>query len=82
MGRRDFNRPTFRTRGRSTESITGSDVPSEFRATPRLPIPKADQRREAERALRDFMGKKPSHQQPLKPVSIMPPDDDDGEAPF
>jgi hypothetical protein len=82
MGRRDFNRPTFRTRGRQTESISGSDVPSEFRTTPRMPRPKADQRREAEKALREFAAKKPAHQQPLKPVSIMPPDDDDGEVPF
>ncbi len=81
MGRRDFNRPSFRTRRRSTESITGSDVPSEFRTTPRLPRPKADMRREAEKALRDFMAKRPSHQQPLKPVSIIPTEDDE-EPPF
>jgi hypothetical protein len=77
MGGRNWDRPSFKTRGRTTESITGSSgVPSEFRTTPRLPRPKAEQRKEAEAALREFMAKKPSYQQPLKKVSILPDDDD------
>jgi hypothetical protein len=82
MGKRDFGRPSFRTRGRSTENINGRDVPSEFRTIPPLPRPKASLRREAEKALRDFMAKKPSHQQPLEKVNILPPWDDDDPTPF
>jgi hypothetical protein len=77
MSARNWDRPSFKTRGRTTESISGSDVPAEFRTTPRLPRPKAALRREAEKALRDFMAKKPTYQQPLQKVNIMPPDDDD-----
>jgi hypothetical protein len=76
MGKRDFERPSFRTRGKSTESITGSDVPPEFRTLPPMPRPKAALRREAEKALREFIAKRPSHQQPLPKVNIMPDDDD------
>jgi hypothetical protein len=74
---RNWDRPSFKTRGRRTENISGADVPEEFRTTPRLPRPKADQRREAEAALREFMSKKPAHQQPLAKVNILPIDDDD-----
>jgi hypothetical protein len=85
MTRRDFRRPTFRTRGRATESITGSDVPSEFRTTPRWPRPKKELRREGEKALREFMARKPvpSHQQQLpEKVNILPPWDDDDPTPI
>jgi hypothetical protein len=41
-----------------------------------MPRPKASLRREAEKALRDFMAKKPRHQQPLEKISIIPGDDD------
>jgi hypothetical protein len=85
MGKRNFDRPSFRTRGRSTESITGGDVPQEFRTTPRsLPQPKADLRREAEKALLEFKAKKaPSYQQQLEKVSIIPSGDlDDDDIPF
>jgi hypothetical protein len=76
MSKRTFDRPSFRTRGRTTESISGADVPSEFRTIPPMRRPKADQRREAEAALREFMSKKLA-QQPLAKISIIPVDDDD-----
>jgi hypothetical protein len=77
MGKRNFDRPSLRTRGRDTECINGgSGVPPEFRTIPPLPRPKASLRREAEKALREFMAKKLAHQQPLQKVNIMPDDDD------
>jgi hypothetical protein len=60
MSGRNWDRPSFKTRGRTTEAIDGGNVPSEFRTMPRsLPRPKADQRREAEAALREFMKRQP-----------------------
>jgi hypothetical protein len=77
-GRFNWNHPRYQRQGKRTEDVNGNDVPSEFRTRPRsLPRPKAEQRREAEKALREFMAKKPAHQQPLDKVSIIPTDDDD-----
>lgn len=71
MAARNWDRPSFRTRGRTTESITGSDMPSEFRTTPRMPRPKADLRREAEQAVRAFI-----EQQAVKTDAPAPPPHD------
>jgi hypothetical protein len=77
-GRFNWSHPRYQRQGKRTEDVNGNDVPSEFRTTPRsLPRPKAQQRKEAEAALREFMSKKPTYQQPLKKVNIIPADDDD-----
>ena len=55
MGGRNWDRPSFRTRGRLTESISGADVPAEFRNMPQsLPKSKAELRSEAEAAIRVY----------------------------
>jgi hypothetical protein len=83
-GRFNWNHPRYQRQGKRTEDVNGNDVPSEFRTRPRnLPRPKAQQRKEAEAALREFMAKKPpSYQQPLPKVNILPPWDDDDPTPF
>lgn len=73
MSGRNFNRPTFKTRGRRTESISGSDVPQEFRTIPQAPRPKADQRREAEAALREWMRTHPTKENPPPATGVKPP---------
>jgi hypothetical protein len=55
---RDFSRPYFKTRGHTTESITGSDIPAEFRSAPRQTRPKAELRSDAEQAMKEFMARK------------------------
>lgn len=58
-GRRDWNRPIYRTRGRIAESISGGDLPAALRSTPRQPQQsKAEQRDETERLVAEFMAKK------------------------
>jgi hypothetical protein len=75
---RDFSRPYFKTRGRMTENITGSDIPAEFRSVLRPRRAKSDLRRDAEQAVKEFMAKKkPACQQTSRPVDIPPPWDDD-----
>lgn len=77
MAKRDWDRPSFKTGGRTTESISGSDVPSEFRTIPPLPRPKTDMRREAEAAMRDFMQRQPAKKAPLStPTEEKPPWED------
>lgn len=77
MARRDWDRPSFKTRGRTTESISGSDIPSEFRTIPQIPRPKVDMRREAEEALRDFMKRQPAKRAHLStPTDEKPPWED------
>jgi hypothetical protein len=71
MGKRNFDRPRFKTAGKRVESVSGGDIPPEFRTTPQLRLPKAEARRQAEKALRDFMAKTGAKQ-----VSIIPDDDD------
>ena len=59
-GRINWNHHRYQIRGKRTEDVNGNDVPSEFRTRPRiLPRSKAQQRKEAEAALREFMAKKP-----------------------
>jgi hypothetical protein len=78
-GRFNWNHPRYQRLCKRTEDVNGNDTPPEFSIRPRsLAQPKAEQRKEAEAALREFMAKKPSHQPPLQKVSIIP-DDDDGE---
>jgi hypothetical protein len=55
---RDFIGAYFKTRGRTTESITGSDIPAEFRSPPRPRQPKAELRSDAEQAVKEFLAKK------------------------
>jgi hypothetical protein len=74
MSGRNWDRPSFKTRGRMTEAISGSDVPSEFRTVPRsLPKPKAEQRREAEAALREFMMLHPPEAEAAPPLPTEKP---------
>jgi len=78
MGRRNFDRPRYKTAGKTTESISGNDVPREFRTVSRrVRRSKAEDRQEADRALKEWMAKNQ-----LKPISIIPDEDDDGEPPF
>lgn len=79
MGRRDWNRPRFRTSGRQTEDASGNDVPPEFRSAPRAPAQtKAELRAEGDRAVRQFQTRQ-KHRQPLRKVNIIP---DGDESPF
>jgi hypothetical protein len=71
---RNFSRPYFKTRGRTTESITGSDIPAEFRSAPRPRRAKADLRIDAEQAVKEFMAKK---KQTSRPADTPPPWEDD-----
>lgn len=63
MTKSNWDRPRFRTQGRRIEHVAGSDVPAEFRTLPRsAPRPKADARKEAELALKEFMARKKGRQ--------------------
>lgn len=67
MGGRNWDRPSFKTQGRQTEAIDGGGVPREFWDAPKsLPVSKADLRRQADAAVRDFVGK-------AEPVAAAPP---------
>jgi hypothetical protein len=54
MSKMNHHRPRFRNSSKTYESIDGSDVPAEFRNTPRLRKSKAELRIEAEEAVRKF----------------------------
>jgi len=54
MGKINHHRPRFRNPSKAYESIDGSDVPAEFRNTPRFRKSKAELRIEAEEAMRRF----------------------------
>jgi hypothetical protein len=54
MSKMNHHRPRFRSLSKTYESIDGSDVPTEFRNTPRFRKSKAELRMEAEEALRRF----------------------------
>jgi hypothetical protein len=55
MSGRNWDRPTFLTRGRTTEHVSGGDIPIEFRTLPRkAQQPKTSLREEGERALKEF----------------------------
>ena len=55
---RNWNRPTFRTRGRATESVMGGDTPREFQGPPVRRQSKAEAKAEADRLVAEFMARK------------------------
>jgi len=85
MTRRVWDRPRYRAAGKSTESVKGG-LPCEFFGPGGPPLGrKAEQRLEAEKALREWTAKNSA-----KPVSIIPEDEpqslswqaDDDDLPF
>jgi hypothetical protein len=77
MSGRNWDRPVFRTRGRDTESINGQDIPAEFRSAPQAATrSKAEQRAEAERAVREFNAKRRPEQRPPIAADGKPPWED------
>jgi hypothetical protein len=76
MSGRNWDRPSFKIRRRLTESLSGADVPEQFRTTPpRLPRPKADMRRDAEAAVREFIKRQSLKDQPPSPIDKPPWED-------
>lgn len=72
MSRRDWSRPKYRMQGRIAEPLNGN-VPEEFRPARKPNRPKAELREEAKRAAQEFAARRPSYQQPLTRVNILPP---------
>jgi hypothetical protein len=69
MGKRNFDRPQHKRAGKQTEGVSGGDIPPEFRTRPcQAPRPKAEARREAEAALREFMKRQPAKLEPSLPL--------------
>lgn len=60
MSKMDYSRPSFRSPNRAYESNNGSDLPREFWGNPRFKkhTPKAELRRDAEEACRQFKPRK------------------------
>jgi len=74
MSRSDFNRPTFRTRGRQTEQVNGGEIPVELMRPPRGPaISKSALRAQAEAAVAAFKAR----QQPKPAAQARRPDQDE-----
>jgi hypothetical protein len=59
MGRKmNWDRPRYRTAGKVTESVSGGDIPAEFRgAPPRASISKAEARATIEQLTAEFLAR-------------------------